>query len=91
MTCQSGFRHENQCHCFDPGCAWHLGTDHCQSPAAVRLYRIDMDDFEGVPMCEDCAQDALESGLFTDDPQYFESELETRREEARLAFADLWG
>lgn len=81
---------KTRCECFDPGCTWHLGHDHCHSPAAVVLYRVDMDDRSGVAFCEDCAQDAVESGVFTDDLGELESWEEQRRYEARLAFSDLW-
>jgi hypothetical protein len=33
-------------------------------PATYTLQRVDMPDVTGTPMCDDCATDALESGLF---------------------------
>ncbi len=57
---------ENQvCECSDPGCPACKGE--CHHLASVVLYRIDMDDEVGAAFCSDCADDAMECGLFTDD------------------------
>jgi len=50
------------CECSDPGCPVCYGA--CKEVAIEVLYRADMDDETGTMMCEDCAADALESGLF---------------------------
>lgn len=53
------------CLCADPGCPAHIHRA-CSDRAAETLYRADMTDLTGTPMCEPCAADAYESGLFTD-------------------------
>jgi hypothetical protein len=52
-----------RCECADPGCPVHRGAD-CTRKANALLRRIDMDDESGEYMCESCAEDALESGVF---------------------------
>jgi hypothetical protein len=55
------------CECVDVGCAECVGQ--CQKLAgADRLYRIDMEDWGGTLMCDGCAADAYESGVFTSVP-----------------------
>jgi len=56
-----------ECECSDPGCDGHPGLAGCTRRATERLYRIDMEDVGGLLMCEECADDAMESGVFTDD------------------------
>lgn len=57
-----------KCECSDPGCPVHIG-ENCQNwsipeePGEI-LYRVDMEDKTGVAFCQDCADDAMESGLF---------------------------
>lgn len=51
------------CHCSDPGCRACGGECGCDS--TTTLYRVDMDDETGTPFCDGCAEDAMESGLFT--------------------------
>lgn len=58
----------NTCQCSDPGCHAHPGTPNCERPATITLYRVDMTDYSGTDFCDDCAADALESGLFSDEP-----------------------
>lgn len=58
-----------RCQCGDPGCPMHDDQGGCNRVATDRLYRTDMDDETGTPMCEGCADDAFESGLFSDEPQ----------------------
>ncbi len=53
-----------RCGCADPGCPWCKGR--CTRKAATTLYRVDMEDATGTPMCSRCAADAMESGVFTD-------------------------
>lgn len=57
-----------KCECYDSGCAApNHRTQRCQSAAITVLYRIDMDDVTGTRFCDGCAEDAMESGLFTDE------------------------
>jgi hypothetical protein len=55
------------CECADPGCPAHLGLGKCAEPtyARSRLYRIDMEDHTGTVFCEECYEDALDSGVFS--------------------------
>ncbi len=57
---------KTHCQCTDPGCPIHNGTSSCNRKSTSILYRIDMEDETGTPMCNGCAEDAFESGLFTD-------------------------
>lgn len=54
------------CECSDSGCKAHKGTSACESIGTTILYRVDMDDLTGTLFCESCADDAMESGLFSD-------------------------
>ena len=54
----------NDCECSDPACPNCEGR--CTMPSDVILYRVDMDDETGTAFCEECAEDAYKSGLFTD-------------------------
>lgn len=58
---------KNKCECSDPGCPVHMGKSNCIKYAYVILYRVDMEDNSGTAMCEECADDAMMSGLFTDE------------------------
>jgi len=51
-----------QCECTDPGCPACAGK--CTRWATMVLVRIDMEDETGTAMCDKCAYDAFESGLF---------------------------
>jgi len=53
------------CECTDPGCPVHEGVSSCEGKGRVRLYRIDMDDRSGSLFCRECANDAFDSGVFT--------------------------
>ena len=55
-----------RCECRDPGCPVCHGQ--CKAPAAMTLYRVDMEDSTGTDMCEACASDALEAGVFATEP-----------------------
>ncbi len=57
---------EPQCECADPGCPHCNGK--CLLPIHQTLYRIDMDDASGTQFCEECANDAMESGVFAMGP-----------------------
>ncbi len=50
------------CECSDPGCPACHG--HCDQMATDVVYRVDMEDETGTPMCGACAEDCLECGLF---------------------------
>jgi len=53
-----------QCECCDRGCPVHLSFAGCRNEATTVLYRFDMNDETGTMFCDQCAVDALESGLF---------------------------
>lgn len=53
------------CECSDSNCEAHRGDDICSKPVSTILYRVDMVDKTGTAMCDDCADDASASGLFT--------------------------
>jgi hypothetical protein len=59
------------CECSDSGCAVHKGESACNNTATVTLYRIDMVDSTGTLFCEDCAADALDSGLFDTEKNFY--------------------
>jgi len=50
------------CECSDPGCPACKGR--CTKKAKMCLIRIDMEDETGTLFCNDCSNDALDSGLF---------------------------
>ena len=52
------------CECSDPACPVCRGK--CREKAETILFRIDMQDRTGTAMCEPCADDAMDSGLFRD-------------------------
>lgn len=62
-------KYNGYCECSDPGCPVHKG-ESCDNKVTEsdRLYRIDMQDFTGILFCEECAIDAFDSGLFSDEP-----------------------
>ena len=51
-----------KCECSDSGCKCCSGK--CSHDVEQTLFRIDMDDQTGTPMCAGCADDAFESGLY---------------------------
>jgi len=53
-----------KCECSDPGCSEHQGREKCPGSAVVTVFRSDMVDELGTEMCEACAEDALDSGVF---------------------------
>jgi len=57
------------CQCCDRGCPIHSGKSACDKKASTVAVRIDMDNGTGMdtgmPMCEGCATDAMESGVFS--------------------------
>lgn len=74
----SGVPGDSCCECSDPGCSANHGNKACNGLATSILYRVDMEDVTGTAMCESCASDAFESGLFTDSTD--EDEEKTERE-----------
>ena len=50
------------CECTDPGC---ICMAECVFLGKHILHRVDMEDVTGTYMCDQCADDAMESGLFT--------------------------
>lgn len=50
------------CECGDPGCPVCHG--HCRQRAVTTVYRSDMEDETGTDVCEGCAEDCLDSGVF---------------------------
>ena len=53
------------CECGDSGCPEHKGMNFCRNVGRRTVRRIDMEDGETrFKMCEGCAADALESGVF---------------------------
>ena len=51
------------CECADPVCH---PNPVCTEPAVDILYRVDLFDINGTAMCEAGADDAYDSGLFSD-------------------------
>ena len=56
-----------KCHCSDPGCPECNGK--CERKAVTVVRRVDMDDITGTPMCHACAADAMDSGVFNEEPR----------------------
>ena len=69
----SGVLGDSKCECCDPLCPVDHSSD-CRHTATTILYRIDMQDETGAALCEDCADDAFASGLFTDQTDEEEDE-----------------
>jgi len=67
-----------KCECADPECVHHKGISDCKDTANTIMYRIDMDDTSGTLMCDDCANDATQGGLFVeaDDPELDEPQCD---------------
>jgi hypothetical protein len=53
-----------QCECGDPGCPVHKGTSNCPNLSSRKVFRSDMEDRSGTRMCNACADDAMDSGVF---------------------------
>ena len=56
----SGVPGDSKCECSD-------GHSSCELLATTILYRTDMTDRTGTAMCEACANNAFDCGLFTDE------------------------
>ena len=57
-----------QCECVHEDCLHpaEQGSGQCIRQAAHILYRCDLDDHTGTAFCEECAEDAIDCGLFYD-------------------------
>lgn len=54
------------CECSDPGCPVHTHGEYCGKPAKVKVSRYDYETLgDHFLMCYGCANDALESGVFS--------------------------
>lgn len=53
------------CECADKLCPVHNGKSSCEKNSVTTLYRVDMEDHTGTKFCRGCADDSLESDLFT--------------------------
>jgi hypothetical protein len=63
----------HHCECCDPMCPEHRGASCGRDGrrAILRLlFRVDMEDTTGMAFCEGCADDAIKSGLFTNEGGY---------------------
>ncbi len=71
---------DDRCECFDTGDNHPInnsGRDglQCTRKATSTLWRVDMEDNSGTRFCEECGNDAMESGLFTDSVDEEEEDL----------------
>ena len=71
MTTYSAIPSDDRCECFDTGDNHPInnsGRDgmQCTRKATSTLWRVDMEDVSGTRFCDECASDAMGSGLFTD-------------------------
>jgi hypothetical protein len=55
-------RKRQDCQCADPGCGACNGL--CSKGSRTLLFRVDMVDESGTWFCGDCADDAMDSGVF---------------------------
>ena len=61
----------HKCECADRLCPVHKGHAECSFVGRTKtLYRVDMEDRTGTRFCPSCANDAYESGLFADGPNW---------------------
>lgn len=55
-----------QCECSDPGCKGHKGVSECTAKGYIKVARYDYEtNGDHFLMCRSCAEDALESGMFS--------------------------
>jgi hypothetical protein len=66
MTTYSNVPADSRCECADPGCTAGItdANGKCTNKATCVLFRVDVEDNTGTAMCDECAEDALDSGLF---------------------------
>jgi hypothetical protein len=64
------------CECTDSGCPIHKGIAECHVQADVTLFRVDMDMEDDTPVivCNGCAEDMVDSGLFYNVEERWDSE-----------------
>lgn len=62
---ERGRKDKKRCGCCNKECH---GNGICYNYPEFELYRVDMDG-GSVAMCETCAEDAVENGLFTEEEQ----------------------
>lgn len=55
----------NTCNCADPECPVHPTHSVCMNRWKRVLHRVDMDNAR-IELCSSCADDALESGVFSE-------------------------
>lgn len=79
-----------RCECCDELCPVHRGEE-CQEEGTLTLYRVDMDDVSGTVFCDECAEDALSSGLYTDELADLTEEEESELLERCRAEFDIEG
>lgn len=57
---------KTQCECSDPGCKAHEGKSECTRKAVTTVSRYDYEiDGDHFRFCRACADDAIESGVFS--------------------------
>ena len=55
-----------QCECNDPGCKGHEGVSECMAKGRIKVTRYDYEtQGDHLLMCRACAEDALNSGIFS--------------------------
>lgn len=84
----AGFLGDCKCECTDAGCPEHKGVSDCRTTATMILYRVDMIDVTGTAMCDNCAEDAMSTGLFTTETDV--SSDETNDEHTEFINNDGW-
>lgn len=59
-----------KCECHDNQCPCDHGTE-CRKTSDITLFRIDLGaDTSPICMCSECADDAMESGVFATESEY---------------------
>lgn len=61
------YDYNRTCECEDGACQAYrhvTAAGRCAESVAKTLYRVDMDDHDGVRFCSGCADDASEAGVF---------------------------
>lgn len=54
------------CECSDPGCKAHIGIGQCMAKGKIKVSRYDYEpEGDHFLFCCMCAEDALESGVFS--------------------------
>lgn len=68
MQSYSAVPGDDRCECMDTGDLHPTksGETQCTRKAGITLWRVDTQDVNGTRLCEECANDAMDSGFFTD-------------------------